>query len=61
MTKEEAFFEEAEAALSAEEEAEMKEYLVSVASDARTVRRAEAEIAALEVAGWNCAAGGEPE
>ncbi len=61
MTKEEAFFEEAEAALSAEEEAEMKEYLVSVASDARTVRRAEAEIAALEVAGWNCAVGGEPE
>lgn len=52
MTKEEKFFEEAEAALSAEEEAEMLGYFGGVSMAAGAARRAENDIAALEASAW---------
>lgn len=52
MTKEEAFFEEAERTISPEEDAEMRAYFESVSLAAKTERRAETEIASLERAGW---------
>ena len=53
MTKEEAFFDEAEEALSAEEEAEMRDYFAAAGPDAAAARRAEEAIAALEAAPWS--------
>lgn len=52
MTKEEAFFDEAEGALSAEEEAEMRDYFAADGAGAGAARRAEEAIAALEGTPW---------
>lgn len=52
MTKEEAFFDDAEEALSAEEEAEMRDYFAAASADAGAARHAEEAIAALEAAPW---------
>jgi len=57
MTKEEAFFDEAEGVLSDEEEAEMRDYF-EAGGGAGAAQHAEEAIAALEAAPWG--RGGEP-
>ncbi len=52
MTKEERFFEEAERTISAEEEAEMREYFESAMLAAKTTGRIDREIGALEQTDW---------
>lgn len=52
LSKEDAFFDEAESVLSAEEDAEMRRQFLSVAASARTVSEMERELERLEQAPW---------